>query len=118
MSSHGHPDNNITVYGYPSLTKVANIIAHDSRILHTALSPDGQTVATVSSDENLKFWKLFEKSKKEGKVARRLAKSGSFGGFGGRGFHGQDDDDDSGISGGVHGATIRGKTISSMTSIR
>lgn len=120
MSSHGYPDHNIVVYGYPSMTKVANILAHDSRILHTAMSPDGQVVATVSSDENLKFWKLFEKrSNKEVKGSRRLTKSGSFGGFGGRGHsYGHDDDDGGGISGGVNGTTIRGKTISSMTTIR
>ncbi|KAF9961939.1 ubiquitin-protein transferase activating protein [Modicella reniformis] len=120
-STHGFPDNNITVYGYPSLTKVVDISAHDARILHTAISPDGQTVATVSSDENLKFWKLFEKEKKKEGKGQRLRKSGSFGGFGGRGASGNGDDggrNDSGISGGIGGTTIQGKTIASMISIR
>lgn len=42
---------------------------HDERVLSTALSPDGETVASTSSDENLKFWKVFEKKGvKEGKL--------------------------------------------------
>lgn len=55
---------------------------HDARVLHSALSPDGQTVVTGihiykriysyffsgAADENLKFWKVFEskKGKKNG----------------------------------------------------
>ncbi|KAI1317252.1 ubiquitin-protein transferase activating protein [Mortierella claussenii] len=126
MSSHGYPDNNISVYGYPSMNRVIDIPAHDSRILHTALSPDGQTVATVASDENLKFWKLFEKrpgsgGKKDGSKSatgkRPLARSGSFCRLG------DEDDDDrtgpgGGGSGGYQGTMVKGKSISSMTRIR
>uniref|UniRef100_A0A060T5J5 ARAD1C13024p n=1 Tax=Blastobotrys adeninivorans TaxID=409370 RepID=A0A060T5J5_BLAAD len=60
VSCHGFPDNHLTVWSYPSLTRTADIVAHDSRVLHSALSPDGQTLATCASDENLKFWKIFE----------------------------------------------------------
>ncbi|PVU90457.1 hypothetical protein BB561_004882 [Smittium simulii] len=60
MSTHGFPDNTISIWNYPSLTKVIDIPAHDSRILHSAISPDHQTIATVACDENLKFWKIFE----------------------------------------------------------
>jgi cell division cycle protein 20 (cofactor of APC complex) len=60
VSSHGFPDNHLTIWSYPSLTKNVDIVAHDSRVLHSALSPDGQTLATCASDENLKFWKIFE----------------------------------------------------------
>ncbi|KAI8601653.1 quinon protein alcohol dehydrogenase-like superfamily [Dissophora ornata] len=124
MSSHGFPDNNISLYGYPSMNKVIDIPAHDSRILHTALSPDGQTVATVASDENLKFWKLFErqpKGKKDGKRSATLTRAASFGGCSGSTGLGNDEDDERG--GGVGGprglgTTIKGKTISSMTRIR
>ncbi|PVV05364.1 hypothetical protein BB560_000118 [Smittium megazygosporum] len=59
-STHGFPDNSVTVWSYPDLNKVISIPAHNSRILHSALSPDGQTLATIASDENLKFWRLFE----------------------------------------------------------
>lgn len=60
VSSHGFPDNHLAIWSYPSLTKNVEIAAHDSRVLHSALSPDGQTLATCASDENLKFWKIFE----------------------------------------------------------
>ncbi|ODQ78934.1 hypothetical protein BABINDRAFT_162590 [Babjeviella inositovora NRRL Y-12698] len=61
MATHGYPDNSIGVYSYPTLQKTGEIVrAHDSRILHSALSPDGTTVATTSGDENLKFWKVWD----------------------------------------------------------
>lgn len=60
VSSHGFPDNHLSIWSYPTLAKSVDIVAHDSRVLHSALSPDGQTLATCASDENLKFWKIFE----------------------------------------------------------
>ncbi len=60
VSTHGYPDNNISIWSYPTLTKTADIMAHDARILNSAISPDGITLATCASDENLKFWKVFE----------------------------------------------------------
>ncbi|KAK9767417.1 WD repeat-containing protein slp1 [Basidiobolus ranarum] len=79
MSSHGFPDNHISIWNYPSLSKVIDIPAHETRVLHTALSPDGQTVASVASDENLKFWKVFESSGKGTKSIRKEKASESFG---------------------------------------
>ncbi|TPX43928.1 hypothetical protein SeLEV6574_g04802 [Synchytrium endobioticum] len=64
VSSHGFPHNHISVWAYPSLGKIVDLPGHDSRVLHTALSPDGQTLATGAADENLKFWKVFESRKK------------------------------------------------------
>jgi cell division cycle protein 20 (cofactor of APC complex) len=64
LSSHGFPDNQLSIWSYPSLGKIVEIPqAHETRVLHSALSPDGCTVATASSDENLKFWKVFERRK-------------------------------------------------------
>ncbi|KAK9379719.1 WD40-repeat-containing domain protein [Kockiozyma suomiensis] len=60
VSSHGYPDNNLSIWSYPTLVKNGEIQGHDTRILGSALSPDGSTLATVASDENLKFWKVFE----------------------------------------------------------
>ncbi|KAF9322846.1 ubiquitin-protein transferase activating protein [Podila minutissima] len=119
MSSHGYPDNNISVYGYPSLNKIVDIPAHESRVLHTALSPDGQSVATVASDENLKFWKLFEprlKNAKGGKLTRTLSRSGSFSAGTSKGLGMDDYDDENAPGGGPVGST--GRTIASMTRIR
>ena len=59
MSTHGFPDHQMAIWSYPDLHKVAEITqAHDTRILHSSLSPDGCIVATASSDENLKFWSV------------------------------------------------------------
>lgn len=76
VSTHGFPDNQITVHSYAqnTLSKIIDIPAHESRVLHAALSPDGTTLATTSSDENLKFWKVFE-AKKRSVDAERGAKT-------------------------------------------
>ncbi|KAG0288754.1 ubiquitin-protein transferase activating protein [Linnemannia gamsii] len=121
MSSHGYPNNNLSVYSYPSMGKVVDIpAAHDSRVLHSAVSPDGQTVATVASDENLKFWKLFEKQPKDGKGNGKRAKL-SLSGSAGAGSSGGgllEDDGEGGGDGGTGGGFLNGKSISSMTRIR
>lgn len=60
LSTHGFPDNTISLWSYPSLEKIYDVPAHDSRVLCSSLSPDGTTVATGAGDENLKFWKIWE----------------------------------------------------------
>ncbi|GEQ68066.1 hypothetical protein JCM33374_g1732 [Metschnikowia sp. JCM 33374] len=61
VATHGYPSNSISLFNYPTLQKTGEILqAHDSRILNGCLSPDGTTLATVSGDENLKFWSLFD----------------------------------------------------------
>jgi len=60
VTSHGYSKNQLTVWKYPSLARVAELTGHTSRVLHMALSPDGQTVATAAGDETLRFWKIFE----------------------------------------------------------
>ncbi|KAK8245941.1 WD40 repeat-containing protein [Phyllosticta capitalensis] len=68
-STGGFPNNAVSVWSYRTLEKLTELPAHESRILCSSLSPDGQTLATASSDENLKFWKLFEKKAGATKVA-------------------------------------------------
>lgn len=67
VATHGFPNNNISLFHYPTLQKTGDINqAHDSRILSGCLSPDSLTLATVAGDENLKFWSLFDlKGQKE-----------------------------------------------------
>ncbi|KAJ9123880.1 hypothetical protein QFC22_000668 [Naganishia vaughanmartiniae] len=61
LATHGFPDKSMTLWSYPSLTKVQELQgAHDERILGSAVSPDGCTVVTGAADENLKFWKIWE----------------------------------------------------------
>lgn len=42
-----------------------NTAAHQSRILHSTMSPDGVYVATVAADCDLKMWRLFEPRSEE-----------------------------------------------------
>ncbi|GAA6028194.1 hypothetical protein JCM8097_006907 [Rhodosporidiobolus ruineniae] len=87
LSSHGVPDHHLSLWSYPSLGKVTDIPhAHQARILHSCLSPDGTTVATASSDEDLKFWKVFDVGKKAGS-----------GGGSGRMLSGKEIDENDGI---------------------
>lgn len=68
ISAHGYPTNSLCIWKYPSLAQIKEIpSAHDSRILHMAMSPDGQRIATVAADENLKIWKTFQKPSSTGK---------------------------------------------------
>ena len=68
VSSHGYSHNQLILWKYPSMVKVAELTGHTSRVLHMAQSPDGQTVVTAAADETLRFWKILsggEASKKE-----------------------------------------------------
>jgi len=65
LSSHGFPNNNITLWKYPTMDRIINIQAHDARVLFSALSPDGQSVATAAGDETLKFWKIWKDKNKK-----------------------------------------------------
>lgn len=60
-ATHGFPNNDISVYAYPTLQKTGVVIdAHECRVLGSCLAPDKTTLATVAADENLKFWKIFD----------------------------------------------------------
>ena len=41
------------------MAKMAELTGHTSRVLHLALSPDGESVVSGAADETLRFWKLF-----------------------------------------------------------
>lgn len=59
LSSHGFSQNQLCLWKYPSMAKVAEMNGHTSRVLHLAQSPDGTTVASAAADETLRFWKCF-----------------------------------------------------------
>lgn len=59
VTSHGYSNNQLTVWKYPSLARMAELKGHTSRVIHMALSPDGQTVVSGAADETLRFWKIF-----------------------------------------------------------
>ncbi|KAK5091284.1 WD repeat-containing protein slp1 [Lithohypha guttulata] len=71
VSSSGFPDNSLSIWSYPTLVRNVEIPAHETRVLHSCLSPDGQMLATAAADESLKFWKVFERKAGVGASASR-----------------------------------------------
>ncbi|KAH7138392.1 WD40-repeat-containing domain protein [Dendryphion nanum] len=69
VSSGGFPDNSLSIWSYPTGVKNMEVPAHESRVLHSCLSPDGQMLATAAADESLKFWKIFEKKPGQPSIA-------------------------------------------------
>ncbi|KAJ7949831.1 cell division cycle 20.2, cofactor of APC complex-like [Quillaja saponaria] len=59
LSSHGFTQNQLTLWKYPSMVKMAELTGHTSRVLYMAQSPDGCTVASAAADETLRFWNVF-----------------------------------------------------------
>ncbi|KAK9154321.1 hypothetical protein Sjap_001801 [Stephania japonica] len=63
VSTHGYSQNQIMVWKYPSMSKVATLTGHSLRVLYLAMSPDGQTIVTGAGDETLRFWNVFPSTK-------------------------------------------------------
>ncbi|KAL2519896.1 Protein FIZZY-RELATED 2 [Forsythia ovata] len=65
VSTHGHPRNQIIVWRYPTMSKLATLTGHTDRVLYLAMSTDGQTIVTGAGDETLKFWNVFPPPKSQ-----------------------------------------------------
>ena len=59
LSSHGFSDNQLSLWKFPTLTKLKDLTGHTARVLHLAVSPDGTTVCSAAADESLRLWKVF-----------------------------------------------------------
>ncbi|CAN0880281.1 Cell division cycle 20.1, cofactor of APC complex [Linum grandiflorum] len=70
LSSHGFPENQLTLWKYPSMVKSFETPGRTSRALYMAQSPDGCTVASAAGDERLMFWNLFGDPEAVKKAAR------------------------------------------------
>lgn len=77
VSTHGYSQNQILVWKYPSLSQVAKLTGHSTRVLYLAMSPDGEAIVTGAGDETLRFWNVFSKtrSQKENKSVLNLFSS-------------------------------------------
>lgn len=60
VSGHGYSQNQLMVWKYPSMVKVAELHSHEQRILNMCMCPDGTSIVSASADESLRFWKIFE----------------------------------------------------------
>jgi len=66
VSTHGYSQNQIVIWRYPGMSKVATLTGHTLRVLYLALSPDSQTIVTGAGDETLRFWNVFPGPKTKG----------------------------------------------------
>jgi cell division cycle protein 20 (cofactor of APC complex) len=75
ISGHGYADNQLSIWSYPTMAKVADLTGHTDRVLSMSMSPDGTTVVSAAADETLRFWKCFASDPKEKKKVRESSKS-------------------------------------------
>mmetsp|Transcript_44336 Transcript_44336/g.111334 ORF Transcript_44336/g.111334 Transcript_44336/m.111334 type:complete len:479 (-) Transcript_44336:28-1464(-) len=75
LSSHGFSQNQLCLWRYPSMTKVAELNGHTSRVLHLATSPDGMSVCSAAADETLRFWRCFGDAETTSKTTKPTGNS-------------------------------------------
>lgn len=78
ISSHGYQQNQLSIWKYPEMNKVCDLLGHANRILGMAMSPDAESVVSIGADETLRFWQCFqadENLKKSKEAANRAAKN-------------------------------------------
>ncbi|XP_014397174.1 PREDICTED: cell division cycle protein 20 homolog [Myotis brandtii] len=60
ISGHGFAHNQLVIWKYSTMVKVAELKGHTAQVLSLAMSPDGATVALAAADETLHMWRCFE----------------------------------------------------------
>lgn len=59
ISSHGFSQYQLTIWSYPSMRRVQDLLGHRTRVLYLAMSPDGTTICSGAPDETLRMWNCF-----------------------------------------------------------
>ena len=77
LSGHGFSENQLTIWKYPTLERVTDLVGHTERVLSMANSPDKCTVVSAGGDETLRFWNCFASDSKQKKKQRAFAASRS-----------------------------------------
>ena len=70
VSTHGFSKNEICLWKYDTMEKVASLNGHSKRVLHAAISPCNKFIVSGSSDESLKMWDI--SSKESGEIKSSL----------------------------------------------
>ncbi|KAM0674515.1 ubiquitin-protein transferase activating protein [Gurleya vavrai] len=63
ISSHGYSENCISLWKANGMKKMDTFGMHESRVLHIAGNENGSMLVSVSADENLKFWNIYDDKK-------------------------------------------------------
>lgn len=73
ISSHGFSKHNLAIWDYNDMKIKAELLGHTSRVISMAISPNGEKIVSVSGDETLRFWNVFEKEvqKKNKKIPEK-----------------------------------------------
>eukprot|EP00828_Plagiopyla_frontata_P020200 TRINITY_DN25819_c0_g1_i1.p2 TRINITY_DN25819_c0_g1~~TRINITY_DN25819_c0_g1_i1.p2 ORF type:complete len:149 (+),score=29.91 TRINITY_DN25819_c0_g1_i1:119-565(+) len=77
VSTHGYSLNQIFLWKYPKMQKIATLTGHTYRVLYLAMSPDGQNIVTGAGDETLRFWNVFPQSNEKGNQFQSQLEFGS-----------------------------------------
>lgn len=65
VTGHGFQENDLKLWKSSDMKLISSFGSHDSRVLHTAVSPDECTIVSLGADESLKFWKIAEAPEKQ-----------------------------------------------------
>lgn len=60
ITAHGYSQNQLSIWKYPAMARIADLTGHRSRVLYVTMSPCGEYVASAGADETLRIWKCFE----------------------------------------------------------
>jgi len=58
LSSHGFSENQLCLWKYPSMERLAELKGHTGRVLYMCQGPTGQ-ICSAGADETLRFWNVF-----------------------------------------------------------
>jgi len=63
VSTHGYSGNEVIIWRYHNMTRVATLSGHKARVLYLAMMADGQSIITGAGDETIRFWNVFPSAK-------------------------------------------------------
>lgn len=77
VTAHGYQNNEINIWKFPTMCKIAELRSHTHRIIGLCMSPDRSTVVSLGSDESLRFWECFPADPQRKKKQEASAKKTS-----------------------------------------